>query len=93
MTAKRLFQSRMVQTEKLASLGLQVTEILHELSNPLTSILGNAQRMVLRNPRGVPSELQGLLSEAERARQFCASFCIFRTEAPQSAGHILARTG
>lgn len=82
MTAKRMFQSRMVQTEKLVSLGQQVTEILHELSNPLTSILGNAQRMVLRNPHGVTSEVQGLLSEAERATAILRQLLYLSREGP-----------
>jgi signal transduction histidine kinase/AmiR/NasT family two-component response regulator len=82
MTAKRMFQSRMVQTEKLASLGQQVTEILHELSNPLTSILGNAQRMVLRNPHSATSEIQGLLSEAERATAILRQLLYLSRESP-----------
>jgi len=68
MTARRMFQSRMVQTEKLASLGQRVSGIVHELSNPLTTILGNAQRMVLRGSAGAPgAEGQQILKEAERA--------------------------
>ena len=82
MTAKRMFQARMVQTEKLASLGQQVTEILHELSNPLTSILGNAQRMVLRDPRGVSGELPGLLAEAERATAILRQLLYLSHESP-----------
>ena len=68
MTARQIFQSRMVQTEKLASLGQRVTGIVHELSNPLTTILGNAQRMVLRGEAGTHSpEAHRILEEAERA--------------------------
>jgi signal transduction histidine kinase/ActR/RegA family two-component response regulator len=68
MTARRMFQSRMVQTEKLASLGQRVSGIVHELSSPLTTILGNAQRMVLREETGAaPAEALQILKEAERA--------------------------
>jgi signal transduction histidine kinase/ActR/RegA family two-component response regulator len=67
-TARRMFQSRMLRAEKLASLGQRVTGIMHELSNPLTTILGNAQRMILREEAGTPStEAQRILEEAERA--------------------------
>ncbi len=70
MTVRRAFQSRMVQTEKLASLGQRVSGIVHELSNPLTTILGYAQRL-LRHPQEAGSaanrEMHGILSEAERA--------------------------
>jgi signal transduction histidine kinase len=69
-SARRLFQSRMVQTEKLASLGQRVSGIVHELSNPLTTILAYAQRLQQREAGGVGSvnrEVPGILAEAERA--------------------------
>jgi nitrogen-specific signal transduction histidine kinase/CheY-like chemotaxis protein len=65
---RQLFESRMAQLEKLASLGQRVAGIVHELSNPLTTILGNAQRMVLRNEEDASlPEAQRILDEAERA--------------------------
>jgi len=68
ITARRMFQSRMLRAEKLASLGQRVTGIMHELSNPLTTILVNAQRMILREETGTPrSEAHRILEEAERA--------------------------
>jgi signal transduction histidine kinase/CheY-like chemotaxis protein len=69
-SARRRFQSRMVQTEKLVSLGQRVSGIVHELSNPLTTILGYAQRLLRREASRAGSatpELHGLLAEAERA--------------------------
>jgi signal transduction histidine kinase len=69
-SARRHFQSRMVQTEKLVSLGQRASSIVHELSNPLTTILGYAQRLLLREagrPEPENRELRGLLAEAERA--------------------------
>jgi len=69
-SVRRMFQSRMVQTEKLVSLGQRVSGIVHELSNPLTTILGYSQRL-LRREAGTDGpasrELRGLLAEAERA--------------------------
>ncbi len=68
VTARRMFQSRMLQAEKLASLGQRAIGIVHELSNPLTTILGNAQRVVLRDPLAAQSpEILRILEEAERA--------------------------
>jgi signal transduction histidine kinase/ActR/RegA family two-component response regulator len=68
LTAQRLFQSKLLQTEKLAELGQMVTGIAHELSNPLTSILGYAQRLLLRrDPSGDSHEARQIFQEAERA--------------------------
>jgi len=69
-SARRLFQSRMVQTEKLVSLGQHVSGIVHELSNPLTTILGYAQRLLQHEAAvagSVNGEVRGILAEAERA--------------------------
>jgi signal transduction histidine kinase/ActR/RegA family two-component response regulator len=68
LTAQRVFQSKLLQTEKLAALGQMVTGVAHELSNPLTSILGYAQRLFLRNNSdGQSDEVRQIFQEAERA--------------------------
>jgi len=68
LTAQRVFQSKLLQTEKLAELGQMVTGIAHELSNPLTSILGYAQRLLLRRDSlGDSQEARQIFQEAERA--------------------------
>jgi signal transduction histidine kinase/FixJ family two-component response regulator len=62
------FQSKLEQAEKLASLGHRVTRIVHELNNPLTTILGNAQRMAQREGADQQhGEARQILQEAERA--------------------------
>jgi signal transduction histidine kinase/ActR/RegA family two-component response regulator len=68
LTAQRLFHSRLLQTEKLVALGQMVTGIAHELSNPLTTILGYAQRLLMRSG-ATPDvqEAQQIYDEAERA--------------------------
>ena len=68
LTAQRVFQSKLLQTEKLAALGQMVSGIAHELSNPLTSILGFAQRLLSRaEAAGQMDEAQQIYQEAERA--------------------------
>jgi signal transduction histidine kinase/FixJ family two-component response regulator len=68
LTARRVFQSKLLQTEKLATLGQMVTGVAHELSNPLTSILGYAQRLLLRgDAAGRTEEARKIYQEAERA--------------------------
>lgn len=68
MSTWRVFQSKMAQTERLASLGQRVTNIVHELNNPLTTILGYAQRIAQREEASAPpGEVRRILQEAERA--------------------------
>jgi signal transduction histidine kinase/CheY-like chemotaxis protein len=82
VTARRMFQSRMLQAEKLATLGQRATAIMHELSNPLTTILGNAQRMILRAESGPPSaEAHRILQEAERATSILRQLLLLSREA------------
>jgi signal transduction histidine kinase/ActR/RegA family two-component response regulator len=98
LTAQRVFQSKLLQTEKLAALGQMVTSVAHELSNPLTSILGYAQRLFLRNdPHNPPDEIRQIFQEAERAsailRQLLMSAHESRPERRRvSLNHIIART-
>jgi two-component system NtrC family sensor kinase len=68
LTAQRVFQAKLLQTEKLAALGQMVTGVAHELSNPLTSILGYSQRLLVRKDlAGRTEEARQIYQEAERA--------------------------
>ena len=80
-SAQRMFQSRMMQTEKLAAIGQRVTGIVHELSNPLTTILVNAQRLVSQEDDGMRAALsQNILEESERATAILRQLLVLSRE-------------
>jgi signal transduction histidine kinase/CheY-like chemotaxis protein len=83
LTAQRVFQSKLLQTEKLAALGQMVTGVAHELSNPLTSILGYAQRLLLRGEAAANfTEIRQIFQEAERATGILRQLLLTAREAP-----------
>jgi len=46
ISERKLIQNKLVQTEKLASIGILVAGVAHELNNPLAVVLGNAELLL-----------------------------------------------
>src|SRR5262249_47945343 len=98
LTAQRVFQSKLLQTEKLAALGQMLTGVAHELSNPLTTVLGYAQRLLTRkDSAGQSEEARQIYQEAERASRILRQLLSHARETPPerrnvSLNQIVSRT-
>ena len=71
-------QRHLIQSEKLASLGETIAGIAHEINNPLTSILTNAQLLALR--RGGASDeasINAIVLEAKRTADLVKNLLAF----------------
>jgi signal transduction histidine kinase/CheY-like chemotaxis protein len=78
LTEQERLQRHLIQSEKLASLGETIAGIAHEINNPLTSILTNAQLLALR--RGGPSDeasINTIVLEAKRTADLVKNLLAF----------------
>jgi signal transduction histidine kinase/ActR/RegA family two-component response regulator len=83
VSAQRMFQSRMMQTEKLAAIGQHVTGIVHELSNPLTTTLVNAQRLLSQDDQAMRATLaRNILEASERATAILRQLLVLSRDSP-----------
>ena len=86
----RLVQERLLQSEKMSSVGQLVSGVAHELNNPLTGIMGFAQLLMLRqlddDARAARSRRS--TQEAERASKIVSNLLTFarRPQGAEGAG-------
>jgi signal transduction histidine kinase/CheY-like chemotaxis protein len=74
----RLVQERLLQSEKMSSVGQLVSGVAHELNNPLTGIMGFAQLLMLRELDATARrQVETIYGEAERASKIVANLLTF----------------
>jgi len=81
--AREEAQTRLIHTEKLASIGQLVAGIAHELNNPLTSIIGYAQLLQYNQKQGeTQSDLNIIVNQAKRAAKIVRGLLTFARQHP-----------
>ena len=77
-TEEKLLQERLLQSEKMASVGQLVSGVAHELNNPLTGVMGFAQLLMTRDlDYIVRGQVQTIYGEAERAAKIVQNLLSF----------------
>ncbi len=79
ITEKKELQNRLLQSEKLSLMGEIISEVTHELNNPLSGIMGFAELLLLDkslNPES-KKDIEKILEETERASKIIKNFLTF----------------
>ncbi len=78
VTEERLMQERLLQSEKMVSVGQLVSGVAHELNNPLTGIMGFAQLLLGRElDERTRQDVEVIHGEADRASKIVQNLLSF----------------
>jgi PAS domain S-box-containing protein len=78
ITERRRMEQQLLQTEKLSSLGGILSGVAHELNNPLTSIIGNAQLLSREDlPDDIVSKVNIIIKESRRSAKIVQGLLAF----------------
>jgi len=84
LTEMKRLKEQLYHADKLASLGLLVSGVAHEINNPLTGILAYAELLNMRVKDGeIKEELEKIIKAAERCKEIVENLLTFsRQKAP-----------
>ncbi len=89
ITEFRRLKEQLYHTDKLASLGLLVSGVAHELNNPMTGILGYTEllRMNIQDEK-VIHELDKIYKSAERCKRIIENLLTFSRQRPPERTYV-----
>lgn len=77
-TEMKRLKDQLYHSDKLASLGLLVSGVAHEINNPLTGILAYAELLYMRvNDEDVKKDLEKIMHGAERCKKIVENLLTF----------------
>jgi two-component system NtrC family sensor kinase len=78
ITEQKKMEEQLIQVEKLSSLGGILSGVAHELNNPLTAIIGNAQMLMRRNIQSdIKDKLEVIEKESIRSSKIVGGLLAF----------------
>jgi two-component system, cell cycle sensor histidine kinase and response regulator CckA len=81
VTEKKRMEQQLLQSEKLSAVGTMISGVAHELNNPLTSIIGNAQLLSKRElPEHIRTKIDVILRESKRSAKIVGGLLAFARE-------------
>lgn len=90
ITRVRELQRQIVRQERLAAIGVLVSGVAHEISNPLQAILGSAEVIQAHTdlPPGVKADLAVIQNESMRAGAIIRNLTRFTRQQPVGPGPV-----
>jgi two-component system NtrC family sensor kinase len=89
----QLVQERLLQSEKMSSIGQLVSGVAHELNNPLTGIMGFAQLLLLKDlDETNRQQVETIYGEAERASKIVSNLLTFARRRDSRKEHANVNT-
>jgi PAS domain S-box-containing protein len=81
ITERRMMEQQLQQSEKLSTIGTMISGVAHELNNPLTSIIGNAQLLLRKDiPDEIREKLNTIFRESKRSAGIVNGLLAFARE-------------
>jgi two-component system NtrC family sensor kinase len=81
ITERKRIELQLIQAEKLSAVGTMISGVAHELNNPLTSIIGNAQLIAKRDvAKDIKDKLNVILKESIRSSKIVGGLLAFARE-------------